>query len=241
MGDSHHDFCSQGKGLCPVCFSVSFFSLKLHPWAWVIICFLKVDAKKWAALQSWIQPCPAILLEGMRHACVWYGVVYARAHMCTCMCVDHKVTLPTSWKSRELWMQDRGLHFALYLSKALQRGTLHLNTLLSSRVWTLFPFPDKDTLPRVDTAPLHPSWVDDLAKVRGEARGGWDWETVYISACSITADNVSHHYTAMTSIQPRNLVSMGNSREFRARQDSVTLCLVWQGRGMPRAFSINQA
>lgn len=37
---------------------------------------------------------------------------------------------------------------------------------------------------------------------------------------------------------------MGNSREFRARQGSLTLCLGWptqQGRGMPKAFSINQA
>lgn len=37
---------------------------------------------------------------------------------------------------------------------------------------------------------------------------------------------------------------MGNSRGVRARQDPLTLCLgwqTWQGRGMPKAFSINRA
>ena len=62
--------------------------------------------------------------------CVCVCVVCARAHMHTCMCVGHKVTLLTSWKSRELGMQEGGLHFALPLPKALQRETLHLTALL---------------------------------------------------------------------------------------------------------------
>ena len=69
-------------------------------------------------------------------------------------------------------------------------------------------------------------------------------EKLFIFLSVLSPDTVSHYYLAMTSIQPRNTVSMGNSREFRARQGSLTLCLgwlTWQGRGMAKAFSINQA
>lgn len=67
---------------------------------------------------------------GRYEMCVCVCVVCARAHRHTCMCVGHKVTLLISWKSRELGMQEGGLHFALPLSKALQRETLHLTVLL---------------------------------------------------------------------------------------------------------------
>lgn len=78
------------------------------------------------------------------------------------------VTLPTDLRSQEQGVQENGLLFALPLSKAPQWRSCHFNVLLIL-VCTLLPFPDN----RVETAPLYPFQVGNLAKVKREVHMGW--------------------------------------------------------------------
>lgn len=168
--------------------------------------------------------------------------MYVCVCVSSCMCADLTVTLHTGLEKSRAGNVGKRAPLCSPTSKALRWRTFHFNALLIL-VWILFPFPHNG----MEIAPLHPSPVADLAKVRGETHGVWDWgnskRSICISACSITVDPVSHSTLPMTSIQPRNMESMGNSREFRGRQGSWTLCpgwSTWQNRGMPKTFPTNQ-
>lgn len=128
--------------------------------------------------------------------------MYVCVCVSSCMCADLTVTLHTGLEKSRAGNVGKRAPLCSPTSKALRWRTFHFNALLIL-VWILFPFPHNG----MEIAPLHSSPVADLAKVRGETHGVWDWgnskRSICISACSITVDPVSH------STLPWHLFSQG--------------------------------